>query len=315
MSKEVLKETIKELQNGICKLSGQTLPKETFLFDTHRAIPKERNGIYTIENTGVVIPIEHMKQHGTFKQRNPLYEELKAIVDDRNQTIKLKLKIENQLRAYARSTDILTNETCQSLHNCLDLINPEVKKKDKMLKSLVRDIIKKDLLAQIMINVKGIGEVTIAYCLVYLDINKARHISSFWKYAGLHTASHMRYQKGKAGGGNKSLRSQLYCMAESQIKCAGPYSIIYYQTKERLKNSNKPVNTCITRGMREVKPWKDVKPCHRDGAAKRKMMKYFLADLWIVWRTILDLPIENAYPVDYLGNHKMSLPKERGWKY
>lgn len=36
-------------------------------------------------------------------------------------------------------------------------------------------------------DVKGCGEVMAANCIAYLDIDKARHVSSFWKYCGIDT--------------------------------------------------------------------------------------------------------------------------------
>ena len=47
--------------------------------------------------------------------------------------------------------------------------------------------------------------------------------------------------------------------------------------------------------------WKDAKKDHRHKAAIRKMIKEFLKNLYIAWRTIEGLPIREPYEVEYLG--------------
>jgi hypothetical protein len=59
--------------------------------------------------------------------------------------------------------------------------------------------------------------------------------------------------------------------------------------------------------------WKDTKPCHRHGAAIRKMIKHFLADLWFVWRETENLPTTPLYVESVLGHTGIIKPEERGW--
>jgi len=63
-------------------------------------VPKAKGGNYTDDNTRTVIPVEHMKRHDTFREREEKLEILKTILDDRRQYIKLKNKIANQILAY-----------------------------------------------------------------------------------------------------------------------------------------------------------------------------------------------------------------------
>lgn len=315
MSKEAIKRKVSNLQNGKCKLSKKILSYNTSLFDIDRKKTKATGGDITIDNINVVNPIEHMKKHGNLRTRPEILETLKSIIDDRNQLIKLKVKINNQILAYKRQTDVLSELTLKKLIFYLKDIDREVTGRDNLLKLNIKEMSEIDTIVKAMSNVKGIGPVTIAYCIVYLDIEKARHISSFWKYVGLHCASHERYEKGISSGGNKTLRTVLYTMALSQIKLKGPYREIYDQTKKRLEKSNKIVKSRNTQGKMIEIPWKETKKCHRNGAAIRKIMKYFLSDLWIVWRKLYEMPTENTYATDVLGGHKMSLPENRGWIY
>jgi len=45
-------------------------------------------------------------------------------------------------------------------------------------------------------------------------------------------------------------------------------------------------------------------PCkkHIDNRARRKMVKRFLSDLWLVWRSLEGLPITKPYAVGILGH-------------
>ena len=61
--------------------------------------------------------------------------------------------------------------------------------------------------------------------------------------------------------------------------------------------------------------WSQTKPCHRHGAAIRKMIKHFLADFWFVWRTTEGLTTPNLYVEEKMGHANIVKPEERGWIY
>lgn len=314
MSKETLKREIIDSKGNHCVLSNQELPDSYGLFDTHRDIPKAEGGVYALKNTGVVIPIEHMKHHATHRVRKQLIEKLKAMIDDRNQTMKLKNKINNQILAYKRQTDHLEQSTLDFLNTTLDSVNKELGKHDRRVEKHLKTI--DHPLVNSALSVYGIGPVTVAYCLAYIDLEKARHASSLWAYTGLDKPSHSRYEKGVAGGGNKTLRTVLYTMADSQMRSHGPYRKVYDNVKYRLSMSDKLVKSRNTQGQLVEIAWKDTKPCHRHGAALRAIMKHFLADYWWVGRTLAGLETSPIYAEAQLGmSHKTIMPYERGWKY
>jgi hypothetical protein len=71
-----------------------------------------------------------------------------------------------------------------------------------------------------------------------------------------------------------------------------------------------------TDGKKSEMKWKDTKPSHRHGAALRAIMKHFLADYWMVGRTIAGLETSALYPEAMLGGtHRTIMPEERGWVY
>lgn len=316
------------------KVPGIT-SEECKLVDTDRIIPKAEGGQYEEDNYRVIEPEAHMKRHGTWRKRQDELENLKAIVDDRRQVMNVCLKVGNQLLAYKRRTDSVTPETVEWLNNELARLRAELRQRDKALAAAVNEYAEYDRLAKAALGVKGVGPITVAHCAVYIDLagrfpetthdgkphpragqEKAPHASSLWKYCGLDCASGERYEKGRASGGNKTLRTCLYTMAESQVKCRGPYREVYDSVKARLEKSEKLVKTRNTQGKIEIKPWKDTKPSHRHGAALRAIMKHFLADYWYVGRTLAGLEAGPLYAESVLrGGHRTVQPEARGWIY
>lgn len=71
----------------------------------------------------------------------------------------------------------------------------------------------------------------------------------------------------------------------------------YYPYKTRLEQSEKEV---MHKG--EMTPWKDVSKGHRDNAAKRYMIKMFIKDLYVAWRTLEGLEVRAPYQEEYLGH-------------
>jgi len=54
-------------------------------------------------------------------------------------------------------------------------------------------------------------------------------------------------------------------------------------------------------GVIKSLPWKDCSDGHRNDAAKRKMIKMFLIDLYVAWRTLEGLSVRPPYEEEYLG--------------
>lgn len=315
MGKKDKKEKKSKQQKGICEVSGKALSDNPSLTDADRIIPKAQGGGMTDSNTRIVDPVEHMNSIGTLRIREPEIETLKCIIDDREQVRKMYQKINNQLLAYQRRTDNLHQITLDFLNAQLDQLADELKIRDSMLTKTMRKLSKTNPFIRAALGVKGIGPVTVAYCMTYIDLEKARHASCLWSYTGLHKASHERYEKGVASGGNKSLRTVLYTMADSQLKTRGAYRGVYDNTKARLEQSEKITKSRNTQGQLLEMMWKDTKPGHRHGAGLRNIMKHFLADYWMIGRRYYGLPTSPLYPEAILGGtHKTIQPEERGWK-
>ena len=312
MGKQALKTKISQKQQNECALSGNQLKADLSLIDTDRINPKANGGIYTDENTRIVDPIAHMIRHGNFRERGEQLEKLKSMIDGREQVSKLLYSANNRILAMKRRTDVLDERTLEWLAGQVKETRSELSKIDrsisKYLKTMDHPIIKSALA------VKGLGGNTIAYMMVYVDIEKAKYASSLWAYCGYDKPSHERYEKGVAGGGNKTLRTVLFTMADSMIKTRSVYRDVYDNTKKQLEASKKIVKSRNTQGKLIECMWMDTKPCHRHGAAMRKMIKHFLADWWFVNRTLEGLPTAPLYVEEKLGHTGIVKPKERGWE-
>ena len=283
------------------------------LLDTHRKTPKAKGGIYTEENTIVINPVDHMIEHGIYKIRDEKLNQLKTLIDGREQLRKFENSCGNRILAMKRGTDELDTETLEFLQEQQDVCKKKSSKLDrriaKHLKSMDHPFINAAL------GIRGLGANTIAYMMSYVEIEKAQYASSLWAYCGYDKASHERYTKGEAGGGNKTLRTVLYTMADSMIKTRSAYRDIYDREKEKLSASKKITKSRNTQGKLIECAWEDTKPSHRHGAAMRKMIKIFLAHAWHVWRSVEGLETNLPYVEDKLGHKNIIQAKELGWVY
>jgi len=158
-------------------------------------------------------------------------------------------------------------------------------------------------------NVKGIGNAMAGVIISEIDITKATYPSSLWAYAGLDVsqgtgrsrkAEHLReyeyitsdgeVKKKKGITFNPFLKTKLIGVLGSSFLRAGEnkYSVIYYNYKTRLENHEKHKEK--TKG-------------HRHNMAIRYMIKQFLLDLHIEWRTLEGLSVSKSYHEDKL-EHK-----------
>lgn len=314
MAKAKIKARIRKQQGNRCALSGVALGEEQSLMDTDRVLPKALGGTYVDENTRIVDPRAHMVRHDTLRERSAWLEELKATFDDRVQMMRLLLKINNQLLAHRRRTDSLGSSTESFLQEQMKPINKRIVEIDKKL--LTQMVTSEDRLVKAALSVPGLGPVTVAALTTYVDISKASSASALWKYVGLHQASHERYVKGEASGGNKILRTVLWNSANVLMKLrTSPYRTVYDSVKRRLEQSEKVTKSRNTQGHLVEVAWKDTKPSHRHGAALRAVMKHLLADYWFVGREIAGLDARPLYVEAVLGHEHIVRPRERGWSW
>jgi hypothetical protein len=156
-------------------------------------------------------------------------------------------------------------------------------------------------------SVTGCGPAMAGVLLSTLDARRAEYPSCFWSYAGLDVAEDGRGRSRRKEHlvkrtyvnrdgetderdsitFNGFLKTKLFVLASCFMRNGNPYyRAIYDNYKHRLENHPS---------------WMDKTPGHRNNAARRYMLKIFLANLWNEWRKIEGLPIVPSYAEAKLG--------------
>ena len=200
--------------------------------------------------------------------------EVKKLVPERDMAILLEIR--------TRRDDVLAQE-------------------EAVFKMLAKEVHQHPLWDAFLVNVKGCGESMAAVILSEFDINKAPTVSNLWSFAGLAPGKD-RKVKGQKCCFNQFLRAKLCgVLGSSFLKCSSPYREYYDNMKTRLASKQW--------GMESKSPTDKSKPRagHQHKAANRYMVKMFLRDLYVAWRTLEGLTVREPYQVEYLGKeHKVA---------
>ena len=166
-------------------------------------------------------------------------------------------------------------------------------------KEISKEIHSHELWKSYLENVKGCGEMMAAVMITEFNIVKWENVSKGWSFAGLAPGKD-RKEKGKKCPYNQFLRAKLCgVLGSSFLKCNSPYRTYYDDMKHRLESKNW--------GTESKNPTDKKRPKagHQHKAATRYMVKMFLKDLYVAWRTIEGLSVREPYQAEYLG-HKHS---------
>jgi len=193
---------------------------------------------------------------------------------------------------------------------------------EKLLaKQLSEELKTVPIFTEFLKGVKGCGPLMSAAIISEFDIEKASTVSKMWQFAGLNPGmvrgnktegskkegtfklikSNEMVRGDKLTSGfqapfNQFLRSKLIgVLASGMIISRSPYAEFYYNYKNRLEQSEKYV-------VGSDKKWKNESKGHRDMAAKRYMIKMFLKDLYVNWRSLGGLSVRKPYKEEYLGH-------------
>ena len=162
-------------------------------------------------------------------------------------------------------------------------------------KMLAKEVHQHPLWEAFLSMVKGVGEGVAAVIISEFDINKAPTVSNLWSFAGLAPGKD-RKVKGQKCPYNQFLRAKLCgVLGSSFLKCGSPYREYYDNMKHRLESQDW--------GTKSKNPTDKKRPKagHQHKAANRYMIKMFLRDLYIAWRTLEGLDVRPPYQEEYLG--------------
>lgn len=192
--------------------------------------------------------------------------------------------------------------------------------------------------------VKGVGRENIGKVVAFIDIERAPTVSSLWMYAGFAPAEDgraMRRVRGEKLRYNSQLRSMCWRLATSLKRAKGKFYEYYIKEKDKytdrfVAEGRRVLATpggkwmCLNCGASWAKKG-DIAPCcanpavekrlrqeppgviwlgHLDMMSLRKMIKLFLACLWVTWREAEGLPVREPYPVEKMGHTSVISPWE-----
>jgi hypothetical protein len=167
----------------------------------------------------------------------------------------------------------------------------------------------------------GLGELMMLVILGCVDIHKSKYPSSLWKYCGLDVgpdgegrsrrAEHLETKEYTNKDGelahkqgityNPFLKTKLMgVLGPSFLKAKNTkYSPMYYDYRNRLENNQRFQDGCA--GPDRLKGKKFSAKLWRHNKATRYIVKQFLIDLYVAWRTLEGLEVSKPYSEAKLG--------------
>lgn len=161
--------------------------------------------------------------------------------------------------------------------------------------------------------VKGIGKENIGKVVGLIDITRAPTISALWKFAGYAPVDGHAEKRvaGEKAAFNGRLRTMCWRVGGSLMKVDGKFRAYYDVEKEKLRNrytSVIPAAKLPKKDGKKYEPEGVISEGHLHNMALRKMIKLFLACLWLEWRQAVGLPIREPYAIGQMGHTAMILP-------
>lgn len=220
---------------------------------------------------------------------------LRALIDLRDASLqKARIQFGNRLDAIARGDDTATAEVLEILDRWQTRFAELEAEADRDIREMAKD---HAIIAR-MCDVKGVGLILAAKVVAMIDIERANTVSALWRYAGYAVVDGQRERptKGEKLHYNKRLKTACYLVGTSFLRTGSPYRSVYDDARLYYE-ANRPEWT----------------KAHQHQAAMRKMIKMFLAHLWLHWRTVENLPTRDLWVMDYGGHAHYRAPEEFGW--
>jgi hypothetical protein len=222
-------------------------------------------------------------------------EAIRALVDLRDRTLqKSRIAFGNRVAALERGADEADPATQKIMAKWHERFEELEKEADKDIAALVGDVaIVKELTA-----LRGVGNLLAAKIVAMIDIERADTVSALWRYAGYGVVEGARERptKGEKLHYNIRLKTTLYLVATSFLRAGSPYRAVYDSSKAGYE-ANRP----------------DWNKAHIHAASMRRMIKVFLAHLWMRWRELEGLPVRALYVHEKLGHSSYEAPESYGW--
>jgi len=263
---------------------------------------------------------------------------LRGLVEDYYDIQRLRIATEGRVRSYKQEvSDQVIHFTKERVVDGLLKIEKDIYKK------LSKDVKTIPIWAAWLSDVKGIGPVIACALEAWIGNitprmetivpkqgeNKGKEvlvergyktISKLWANCGLkvdeETGRAVRKKKGERLHYNPNLKTLCWKIGESFVKSKGGYRDLYEQVRadydrKWITGADCGAPACKSNGKSKKTPDGKCYDAHRYAAAKRKVVKIFLAHYWQMSRMILDLPVESPFIIGRDGHsHEIDIIRE-----
>lgn len=222
-----------------------------------------------------------------------------------------KLRVATEVRETLQARQGRENPELSELHG-------KLKDLEDYVNSRVVELIETHPAYPFFSRVKGVGGENIGKVVSAIDIEKADTISSLWKFAGFSVEGGRapRRQKGVKLTYNSRLRTMCWRLGTNLLRAQGKFYYYYLKEKDKYyqKYEAQGVKIVAAASLPKNKQGKRYEPegimseGHIHNMALRKMIKLFLACLWLVWREAEGLSTRLPYSIEYLGHNNLIDP-------
>ena len=212
---------------------------------------------------------------------------------------------------------------------------------EKNRSALKRIVVEHPLYEAFFKKVVGCGPELAATLIARFDPYKARHAACFWSYAGLNPVTIIDKEGNEQIIGNGKRYTTMQPVYDQEGNKIGEKKGITYNPDLKTALLGVGATNFIKQGIRRDKEsgiitakgiyanmymeykhrkrnqYPERSLAHIDKMSKRWMMRNFVRDLWVAWRTLEGLPVTMPYEQQFLGraphkwpNHKVWMPYE-----
>ncbi len=233
---------------------------------------------------------------------------LRMLVDLRDLTlVKNYVAFHNRVSAVERGADQMAPEQLELVARWEKIFLQLQKDASKDIAAVVQDL----PIVERMTHVRGIGPGIAAKVVSLIDISRADTVSALWRFAGYGVVEGEREKptRGVKLHYSARLKTTCYLVGSCLLRSKSPYKKIYDDAREYYADAvhTKDCPPC------HAKAGEPLKDGHKHQRAMRKMIKFWLAHLWEVWRELEGYPVRNLYAIDHLGHTHYKPPSEFGW--
>jgi hypothetical protein len=252
-------------------------------------------------------------------------EYVKIIVRRMYDAQKLRIQSDLRMQRLVRDGIVVKEDIEKTFAEALELERKTETEYERIVWREIKDL---PIIAQWLIRVRGIGPRLSGLLVAIIgDVGRFPNVAKLWAYAGLHVkdGKAVKREKGQKANWSAELKMTCWKIAQSFVKCGGPYRDLYdtykaYLIAREVRNGNviwktdvkssKFVAAHVPKGADTTPPTKqpDWTLGRINNMALRRTAKLFLSHLWAIWRELEGLPVTEPFAKARLGHESMIDP-------